>query len=92
MYREERDVTPVPTLQCVIVIYTVVSRGYSGVQGEEVCDAAPYITVCYCYIPSGIPSVQREEVCDATPYITVCYCYIPSGIPGMFKCTERRGV
>ena len=83
---------PVPTLQCVIIIFPVVSRGCSGVQRGEVCDAAPYITVCYCYISSGIPSVQREEVCDAAPYITVCYCYISSGIPGMFRCTERRGV
>ena len=47
MYREERC-DAAPTLQCVIVIFPVVSRGCSGVQGGEVCDAAPFITVCYC--------------------------------------------
>ena len=51
--------TPVPTLQCVIVIFPVVSRGCSGVQRGEVCDAGPYITVCYCYISSGIPRMFR---------------------------------
>ena len=59
MSREEKCVTPAPILQRFIVIFTVESRGYSGVQGEEVCDAAPYITVCYCYISSGIPGMFR---------------------------------
>ena len=51
--------TPVPTLECVIIIFPVVSRGCSGVQRGEVCDAAPYITVCYCYISSGIQMMLR---------------------------------
>ena len=33
---ERRGVSTVPTLQCVIVIFPVVSRGYSGVQRGEV--------------------------------------------------------
>ena len=54
-----RGVSTVPTLQFVSVIFPVVSRGCSGVQSGEVCDAAPYITVCYCYISSGITRMYR---------------------------------
>ena len=53
MYREERCVTPPPTLQCVIVIFPVVSNDVQ-VYREERFVYGPYITVCYCYISSGI--------------------------------------
>ena len=67
--------TPVPKIQCVIIIFPVVSRGCSGVQREEVCDAAPYITVCYCIFPV-VSRVYREKRCVTPPPTLQCVIVI----------------